>query len=112
MSNEESQIDNIKSITNKPTTQSDQSESDDKKYFITFDTIKKKMIEDAKKRAQDINKNPDEVEKKILKDMKREELEFPRLSHLYLLISNKTFEFLKKYEKNQDNLVKLADLVI
>ncbi len=38
--------------------------------------------------------------------MKREELEFPRLSHLYLLISNRTFEFLKKYEKNQDNLEK------
>ncbi len=90
----------------KPSLKPKQAEPIDKKYFFTFDQLKANMIEDAKKRASDINKTPEEVEKKITEDIKEGKLEFPRLSHLYLLISNKTIEFLEKYKDIEDDLQK------
>lgn len=93
----------------------DQTESDDKEDFITFETLKENMIEDAKNQASEANKTPEAVEKKIRDDLERNELEFPRLSDLFLLISIETFKYLRDYKEDKDKLEKgysiLLDLI-
>jgi 5-methylcytosine-specific restriction endonuclease McrA len=85
---------------------SSQSKFEETKYLITFESLKEEMIDKAKKRAGDIDKTPEEVEKKIREDIDKGELEFPRASYLYLKIKNIAIEFLLMYENNQEHLEK------
>ena len=64
--------------------------SKNSEYFISFEDLKKKLINDAKKSVYSLNpkKTPRYVEQKILEDMERGELEYPRKSHLYISIVN------------------------
>lgn len=81
-------------------------ESENLEYFVSFESLKKKMILDARRAASSINKTSDEVEQKIRDDMARGVLEFPRKSHLYILIKNLSLEFIKKYYNNLEKLEK------
>ena len=82
--------------------------SKNSEYFISFEDLKKKLINDAKKSVYSLNpkKTPRYVEQKILEDMERGELEYPRKSHLYISIVNLINEFKLNFQDNLENLDK------